>query len=126
MLRHRSQCGEVAFVCPGAPPTSLSPSFTASHRNQHQLPVDRCKDQHQPSKHPQTSPEDTTLRSNDPNHSPRPVPASTVGLKRPENTPPPPQMSRHNISSASTFEAQIGYSRAVVSGHWVFVSGCTG
>ncbi|CAK7202942.1 hypothetical protein SEUCBS139899_005669 [Sporothrix eucalyptigena] len=30
------------------------------------------------------------------------------------------------ISSGSAFEAQIGYSRAVVSGDWVFVSGCTG
>ncbi|CAK7239556.1 MAG: hypothetical protein STHCBS139747_000987 [Sporothrix thermara] len=30
------------------------------------------------------------------------------------------------ISSNSAFEAQIGYSRAVVSDDWVFVSGCTG
>jgi enamine deaminase RidA (YjgF/YER057c/UK114 family) len=30
------------------------------------------------------------------------------------------------ISSGSTFEAQIGYSRAVVAGDWVFVSGTTG
>ncbi len=30
------------------------------------------------------------------------------------------------ISSGSPFEAQIGYSRAVVSGEWVMVSGCTG
>ena len=30
------------------------------------------------------------------------------------------------ISSGSTFEAQIGYSRAVVVGHWCFVSGTTG
>ncbi|OAA68431.1 endoribonuclease l-psp [Niveomyces insectorum RCEF 264] len=30
------------------------------------------------------------------------------------------------ISSGSAFEEQIGYSRAVVSGDWVFVSGCTG
>ena len=28
--------------------------------------------------------------------------------------------------SGSTFEAQIGYSRAVVAGDWVFVSGTTG
>jgi enamine deaminase RidA (YjgF/YER057c/UK114 family) len=35
-------------------------------------------------------------------------------------------MTRKLISSGSTFEAQIGYSRAVVSGDWVFVSGCTG
>ncbi|CAK7218562.1 hypothetical protein SCUCBS95973_003530 [Sporothrix curviconia] len=30
------------------------------------------------------------------------------------------------ISSGSAFEVKIGYSRAVVSGDWVFVSGCTG
>ncbi|MGZ5141016.1 MAG: RidA family protein [Burkholderiales bacterium] len=30
------------------------------------------------------------------------------------------------ISSGSTFEQQIGYSRAVVDGDWVFVSGTTG
>ena len=30
------------------------------------------------------------------------------------------------ISSGSTFEAQIGYSRAVVAVDWVFVSGTTG
>ena len=30
------------------------------------------------------------------------------------------------ISSGSTFESQIGYSRAVVAGDWVFVSGTTG
>lgn len=35
-------------------------------------------------------------------------------------------MSRQLISSDSTFEAQIGYSRAVVAGDWVFVSGTTG
>ena len=35
-------------------------------------------------------------------------------------------MNRQLISSGSTFEAQIGYSRAVVSGDWVFVSGTTG
>jgi len=33
---------------------------------------------------------------------------------------------RRLISSGSTFEAQIGYSRAVVAGEWVFVSGTTG
>lgn len=33
---------------------------------------------------------------------------------------------RRVISSGSTFESQIGYSRAVVSGDWVFVSGTTG
>ena len=36
-------------------------------------------------------------------------------------------MSRRKlISSGSIFETQIGYSRAVVSGEWVFVSGTTG
>jgi enamine deaminase RidA (YjgF/YER057c/UK114 family) len=35
-------------------------------------------------------------------------------------------MARRLISSGSTFETQIGYSRAVVDGDWVFVSGTTG
>ena len=35
-------------------------------------------------------------------------------------------MSRKLISSGSIFEEQIGYSRAVVDGDWVFVSGTTG
>jgi enamine deaminase RidA (YjgF/YER057c/UK114 family) len=35
-------------------------------------------------------------------------------------------MTRRLISSGSPFEAQMGYSRAVVSGEWVFVSGTTG
>lgn len=35
-------------------------------------------------------------------------------------------MARQLISSGSTFEAEIGYSRAVVDGDWVFVSGTTG
>ena len=35
-------------------------------------------------------------------------------------------MTRRLISSGSTFEADIGYSRAVVDGEWVFVSGTTG
>ena len=33
---------------------------------------------------------------------------------------------RKLISSGSTFEKEVGYSRAVVAGEWVFVSGCTG
>ncbi|POS77205.1 hypothetical protein DHEL01_v204402 [Diaporthe helianthi] len=37
-----------------------------------------------------------------------------------------PTPSRQLISSGSTFEAEIGYSRAVVDGDFVFVSGCTG
>ncbi len=35
-------------------------------------------------------------------------------------------MVRTLISSGSSFEAEIGYSRAVVQGDWVFVSGTTG
>ncbi|HEY4152983.1 MAG TPA: RidA family protein [Pseudolysinimonas sp.] len=35
-------------------------------------------------------------------------------------------MTRTLISSGSTFETQMGYSRAVVVGDWVFVSGTTG
>ena len=35
-------------------------------------------------------------------------------------------MMRRLISSGSTFEAEIGYSRAVVEGDWIFVSGTTG
>ena len=35
-------------------------------------------------------------------------------------------MTRKRISSGSTFEKQIGYSRAVVAGDWVLVSGTTG
>jgi enamine deaminase RidA (YjgF/YER057c/UK114 family) len=35
-------------------------------------------------------------------------------------------MTRKLISSGSTFEQQVGYSRAVVAGDWVLVSGTTG
>jgi enamine deaminase RidA (YjgF/YER057c/UK114 family) len=35
-------------------------------------------------------------------------------------------MPRRLISSGSSFEKSIGYSRAVVDGDWVFVSGTTG
>jgi enamine deaminase RidA (YjgF/YER057c/UK114 family) len=35
-------------------------------------------------------------------------------------------MNRKLISSGSTFERDIGYSRAVAVGDWVFVSGTTG
>jgi enamine deaminase RidA (YjgF/YER057c/UK114 family) len=35
-------------------------------------------------------------------------------------------MTRQLISSGSQFEHDIGYSRAVVDGDWVFVSGTTG
>ena len=33
---------------------------------------------------------------------------------------------RRLISTGSSFEERIGYSRAVVDGDWIFVSGCTG
>jgi enamine deaminase RidA (YjgF/YER057c/UK114 family) len=35
-------------------------------------------------------------------------------------------VTRRRISSGSTFERDVGYSRAVVAGDWVFVSGTTG
>jgi enamine deaminase RidA (YjgF/YER057c/UK114 family) len=35
-------------------------------------------------------------------------------------------MTRTQISSGSTFEAEIGYSRAIVDGDWIWVSGTTG
>jgi enamine deaminase RidA (YjgF/YER057c/UK114 family) len=35
-------------------------------------------------------------------------------------------MNRYLISSGSVFEEQMGYSRAVVDGDWIFVSGTTG
>lgn len=35
-------------------------------------------------------------------------------------------MTRRLITSGSTFEAEVGYSRAVVDGDWIFVSGTTG
>jgi enamine deaminase RidA (YjgF/YER057c/UK114 family) len=35
-------------------------------------------------------------------------------------------LARKRIGSGSTFERDIGYSRAVVDGEWIFVSGTTG
>jgi enamine deaminase RidA (YjgF/YER057c/UK114 family) len=35
-------------------------------------------------------------------------------------------MTRRLVSSGSTFEDDIGYSRAVVDGDWIFVAGTTG
>ena len=52
-----------------------------------------------------------------------------VGARRRENAASPitePHVTRRLISSGSSFEAEIGYSRAVVDGDWVFVSGTTG
>ena len=36
------------------------------------------------------------------------------------------EMTRRLISSGSKFEQDVGYSRAVIDGEWVFVSGTTG
>lgn len=36
------------------------------------------------------------------------------------------EVKRRLISSGSKFEAEVGYSRAVVQGDWVFVAGTTG
>ncbi|KAK0629650.1 Endoribonuclease L-PSP/chorismate mutase-like protein [Bombardia bombarda] len=47
-------------------------------------------------------------------------------LSKPASSKPIMSSSRKLISSGSPFEAQIGYSRAVVSGDMIFVSGCTG
>jgi enamine deaminase RidA (YjgF/YER057c/UK114 family) len=35
-------------------------------------------------------------------------------------------MARTLLSSGSSFETDIGYSRAVIDGDWIFVSGTTG
>jgi enamine deaminase RidA (YjgF/YER057c/UK114 family) len=40
--------------------------------------------------------------------------------------PAPGPAGRRLISQGSRFEAEIGYSRAVVDGRWIFVSGTTG
>jgi enamine deaminase RidA (YjgF/YER057c/UK114 family) len=45
-------------------------------------------------------------------------------IKKPE--PLGESMARRLISSGSQFEHDIGYSRAVVDGDWIFVSGTTG
>ncbi|KAG4441987.1 hypothetical protein IFR05_002513 [Cadophora sp. M221] len=47
------------------------------------------------------------------------LPRPTIGELRAEN-------GRKNITSHSEFEAVIGYSRAVVTGSWIEVSGTTG
>ena len=43
-----------------------------------------------------------------------------------DEIPNPLKMARRLISSGSSFEESIGYSRAVVDGDWIFVSGTTG
>jgi hypothetical protein len=48
--------------------------------------------------------------------------SQSFNVRLPDN----PRMSRRLISSGSSFEAEIGYSRAVVDDDWVFVSGTTG
>src|SRR5262245_24623985 len=47
-------------------------------------------------------------------------------LERGAHTAGTTAMARTLVSSGSTFEADIGYSRAVVDGDWIFVSGTTG
>jgi enamine deaminase RidA (YjgF/YER057c/UK114 family) len=48
------------------------------------------------------------------------------GAQRPSTDDAVTHPIRRHIGSGSTFEADIGYSRAVVHGDWVFVSGTTG
>ena len=66
-----------------------------------------------------------------------PVPANLGGLvgtqslvagaeRVPGAVPEEHSMARQLISSGSQFEHDIGYSRAVVDGEWIFVSGTTG
>jgi len=47
---------------------------------------------------------------------------SGAGRSKREEAP----VKRRLISSGSSFEREIGYSRAVVDGEWIFVSGTTG
>ena|SRR6185295_2986748 len=55
------------------------------------------------------------------------LPSRLVGIKiAVPNDDREHSMARQLISSGSTFEKSIGYSRAVVDGDWVFVSGTTG
>jgi enamine deaminase RidA (YjgF/YER057c/UK114 family) len=43
-----------------------------------------------------------------------------------QTAPEKTAMPRKLISSGSRFEAEVGYSRAVVDGDFIFMSGCTG
>lgn len=47
-------------------------------------------------------------------------------VRRPARHEEDDDMTRRLISSGSTFEAEYGYSRAVVDGDWIFVAGTTG
>jgi enamine deaminase RidA (YjgF/YER057c/UK114 family) len=47
-------------------------------------------------------------------------------VARPRAPPYHGNVTRRLISSGSSFEREIGYSRAVVDGEWIFVSGTTG
>jgi enamine deaminase RidA (YjgF/YER057c/UK114 family) len=51
---------------------------------------------------------------------------ATCNIKNPSISITVHRMQRKLISSGSPFESEIGYSRAVVQGDWVFVSGTTG
>jgi enamine deaminase RidA (YjgF/YER057c/UK114 family) len=50
-----------------------------------------------------------------------PIPSERNRLQRIKTS-----VTKRLISSGSSFEAEIGYSRAVVDGEWIFVSGTTG
>jgi enamine deaminase RidA (YjgF/YER057c/UK114 family) len=55
------------------------------------------------------------------------TPGVVATRRRDPHAPPEEQfMTRQLISSGSQFEHDIGYSRAVVDGDWIFVSGTTG
>jgi len=62
----------------------------------------------------------------DPWHAEDATPAAQSAPAEPSAAPPPAVPERRLISSGSTYEAEIGYSRAVVDGDWIFVSGTTG
>lgn len=52
--------------------------------------------------------------------------ARSAKRRRPSSIRSNYMTTRRTITSGSTFEAEIGYSRAVVDGDWIFVSGTTG